>query len=279
MKRLYITDLDGTLLTSNGEISQKTADITNGLISKGLNFTFATARSVYSAKPITSAININVPCILMNGVSIYDLSADGYIANQYIPVSASEKIVEAFQQADAECFMYRFNEGVLTCYYTEITSRVMKAFAEVRKNNYNKPYVQCRSLLEAADDMTIYYTALTDYEKLLPVKKTIDGMKDADCAFYKDTYTGKWFLEVFSAKASKSNGIRFLREKYGFDEVVAFGDNLNDLPMFEQADVKIAVGNARPEVRAAADRIIGNNDDDGVARWLFDEMKKSKSEF
>lgn len=274
MKRLYITDLDGTLLNSNGEISMKTADIINGLISRGICFTFATARSVYSAKPITSAININVPCILMNGVSIYDLSADRYIANQYIPVSASEKIVEAFHKADAECFMYRFNEGVLTCYYTEITSRVMKAFAEVRKNNYNKPYVQCSSLLEAADDMTIYYTALTDYEKLLPVKETIDGMEDADCAFYKDTYTGKWFLEVFSAKASKSNGIRFLRERYGFDEVVAFGDNLNDLPMFAQADKKIAVGNAREEVKAAADIVIGTNDEDGVAQWLFSELKK-----
>ncbi len=274
MKRLYITDLDGTLLNSNGEISTKTADIINGLISRGICFTFATARSVYSAKPITSAININVPCILMNGVSIYDLSADRYIANQYIPVSASEKIVDAFRKADAECFMYRFNERVLTCYYTEITSRVMKAFAEVRKNNYNKPYVQCSSLLETADDMTIYYTALTDYEKLLPVKETIDGMEDADCAFYKDTYTGKWFLEVFSAKASKSNGIRFLREKYGFDEVVAFGDNLNDLPMFAQADKKIAVGNAREEVKAAADIVIGTNDEDGVAEWLFSELKK-----
>lgn len=274
MKRLYITDLDGTLLNSNGEISTKTADIINGLISRGICFTFATARSVYSAKPITSAININVPCILMNGVSIYDLSADRYIANQYIPVSASEKIVEAFRKADAECFMYRFNERVLTCYYTEITSRVMKAFAEVRKNNYNKPYVQCSSLLEAADDMTIYYTALTDYEKLLPVKETIDGMEDADCAFYKDTYTGKWFLEVFSAKASKSNGIRFLRERYGFDEVVAFGDNLNDLPMFAQADKKIAVGNAREEVKAAADIVIGTNDEEGVAEWLHDEMSR-----
>lgn len=273
MKRLFITDLDGTLLNSDGEISYKTADIINALISRGMNFTFATARSIYSAKPLTSALNINVPCILMNGVSIYDLRADGYIANQYIPMSASEKIVEAFRKADAECFMYRFNEGVLTCYYTEITSRVMKAFAEVRKNNYNKPYVQCSSLLEAADDMTIYYTALTDYEKLLPVKETIDGMEDADCAFYKDTYTGKWFLEVFSAKASKSNGLRFLREKYGFDEVVAFGDNLNDLPMFAQADKKIAVGNAREEVKAAADIVIGTNDNDGVAQWLCDELK------
>ncbi|MDE6833583.1 MAG: HAD family hydrolase, partial [Ruminococcus sp.] len=71
IKRLYITDLDGTLLDSSGKVSVNTVKIINSLIGNGIYFTFATARSVYSAKPITAGININVPCILMNGVSIY----------------------------------------------------------------------------------------------------------------------------------------------------------------------------------------------------------------
>ena len=279
LKRLYITDLDGTLLSSEGEVSARTADILNSLAAQGVDFTFATARSVYSAKPMTSALQISVPCILMNGVSIYDLRSDRYIANQYIPVSASGRITEAFRRADAECFMYRFNEGALTCYYTEITNRVMRSFAEVRKYKYHKPFIRCSDFMDAADDMTVYFTSLEEHDKLLPVKQTVDSTDGVDCAFYEDTYTGKWLLEVFSAKASKANGIRFLRERYGFDEVVAFGDNLNDLPMFAQADVKIAVGNARDEVKAAADHVIGTNDEDGVAQWLRDELKKSRSEF
>jgi len=275
LKRLYITDLDGTLLSPEGSISAKTAAILNSLTAEGICFTFATARSVYSAKPITSALDINVPCILMNGVSIYDLRADGYLANQYIPVSASEKVIEAFEREKAEVFLYRFNDEVLTCYYTKITTRVMQSFAEVRRNRYNKPYVQCADLLDAADGRTIYYTALDEHEKLLPVKNAIDSINGVDYAFYEDTYTGKWFLEVFSAKASKSNGLRYLRERYGFDEVVAFGDNLNDLPMFSEADIKVAVGNARDEVKAAADYIIGTNDEDGVAEWLLAAHNKT----
>ncbi|WP_173460000.1 HAD family hydrolase [Ruminococcus flavefaciens] len=275
MKRLYITDLDGTLLSPEGSISAKTAAILNSLTAEGICFTFATARSVYSAKPITSALDINVPCILMNGVSIYDLRADGYLVNQYIPVSASEKVIEAFEREKAEVFLYRFNDEVLTCYYTKVTTRVMQSFAEVRRNRYNKPYVQCADLLDAADGRTIYYTALDEHEKLLPVKNAIDSIDGVDYAFYEDTYTGKWFLEVFSAKASKSNGLRYLRERYGFDEVVAFGDNLNDLPMFSEADIKVAVGNARDEVKAAADYIIGTNDEDGVAEWLLAAHNKT----
>lgn len=275
MKRLYITDLDGTLLSPEGSISAKTAAILNSLTAEGICFTFATARSVYSAKPITSALDINVPCILMNGVSIYDLRTDGYLANQYIPVSASEKVIAAFEREKAEVFLYRFNDEVLTCYYTKVTTRVMQSFAEVRRNRYNKPYVQCADLLDAADGRTIYYTALDEHEKLLPVKNAIDSIDGVDYAFYEDTYTGKWFLEVFSAKASKSNGLRYLRERYGFDEVVAFGDNLNDLPMFSEADIKVAVGNAREEVKAAADYIIGTNDEDGVAEWLLAAHNKT----
>lgn len=270
MKRLYITDLDGTLLNGDGKITDFTAKALNERIADGMDFTFATARSVYSAKPITSAVNVNIPCILMNGVSIFDLKTGSYIKNEYISVSASEQITAAFKSAGAECFMYRFNEGVLTCYYTEITTRVMQSFAEVRKYKYNKPFIQCSELMTAADNMTVYYTAMEDYDRLLPVKLAVEGISGVDCAFYEDTYTGKWLLEVYSANASKANGIRFLRESCGFDEVVAFGDNLNDLPMFAQADIKVAVGNAKPEVKAAADCIIGSSDEDGVARYIAD---------
>ena len=126
----------------------------------------------------------------MNGVSIYDLRADGYLVNQYIPVSASEKVIEAFEREKAEVFLYRFNDEVLTCYYTKVTTRVMQSFAEVRRNRYNKPYVQCADLLDAADGRTIYYTALDEHEKLLPVKNAIDSIDGVDYAFYEDTYTG-----------------------------------------------------------------------------------------
>ena len=94
-----------------------------------------------------------------------------------------------------------------------------------------------------------------------------------DCAFYLDVYNGEWYLEVFSHKASKYNAVRFIREKYGFERVVAFGDNLNDLSMFEAADVKVAVGNAREELKAAADIVIGPNTEEGVARWLTENYR------
>ena len=275
LKRLYISDLDGTLLSPEPKITARTAELINSLTAGGMNFTFATARSIYSAVPITSALDINVPCILMNGVSIYDIKNERYIKSEFIDPALSAKLLEAYERHGVECFMYRIDDGALTCYYSKLTSRVMQSFAEVRKHKYKKPFVQCR-LQDYADGNTVYFTTRGKYDELLPVKLEAEKIEGVDHAFYLDVYDDSWYLEIFSHKASKSNGLRFLREEYGFDEIVAFGDNLNDLPMFEQADIKIAVGNARDEVKAAADYVIGTNSEDGVAEWLLAEHNKSR---
>ena len=268
MKRLYISDLDGTLLSPKPEITTHTAEIMNALAGKGMDFTFATARSIYSAVPITSALDINVPCILMNGVSVYDIRNGSYVRNEFIDPALSARLLEIYKRHGVECFMYRIDNGALTCYYSQLTSRVMQSFAEVRKHEYKKPFVQVPRLADFANSDTVYFTTTGPHDDLFPLKCEIEKIRGASHAFYLDVYNGEWYLEVFSDKASKANGIRFLRERYGFDKVVAFGDNLNDLSLFEEADVKIAVGNAKEELRAAADIVIGTNADNGVAEWL-----------
>ncbi|MDE6427277.1 MAG: Cof-type HAD-IIB family hydrolase [Ruminococcus sp.] len=268
IKRLYITDLDGTLLNSKGEVSGNTGKIINSLTEKGIYFTFATARSVYSAKSITAGLNINIPYILMNGVSIYNPENNTYIKNEYIPPEISSEIIRVFKANNVRCFMYRIQDNILTAYFTEITSQVMESFAESRKKNYNKPFVQCADLSDIADSKTIYFNTTGEYEEILSVKNSIGNIKGINYAFYRDTYTGKYFLEIFSGNASKASGIKYLRNRYEFDEVICFGDNLNDVTMFEEADIKIAVGNAVPELKEMADFITSENDRDGVAEWL-----------
>ena len=258
-----------------GDVTAVTAEKLNSLIEQGMNFSFATARSIYSVKPKMSSVNISVPCILMNGVNIYDLKNDCFINSEFIAPAASAEILKAFERNGKHCFMYRIDNGILTCYYSELTTNVMKSFAEVRKYEYKKPFVQC-NLADYADEYTMYFTSTGSYDELLPVKLETERIGGIDNAFYLDVYNDAWYLEIFSHRASKSNGIKFLRERYGFERVVAFGDNLNDLPMFEHADLKIAVGNARDEVRAAADIVIDDNKNNGVALWLEDNFKTMK---
>lgn len=271
MKRLYISDLDGTLFDPKGEITGFTADAINSLIGKGMNFAFATARSIYSAKPMTEKLRINAPCILMNGVSIYSLSDNTYIKNNFFDADTAEQVIEIFERHNVRCFVYKIHGDVLTAYFTEMTSEVMEAFAEERKRKFRKPFVQCERFLPDKD--IVYFTTTGKYDTLFRVKNDIDKINCADCTFYEDTYTNEWYLEVFSSDASKYNGVNFLREKYGYDEIVCFGDNLNDIPMFGASDVKIAVENAKPELKRLADFITPSNTENGVAKWLMENFK------
>lgn len=274
-KSLIISDLDGTLLNSDGKLSEYTVETLNWLIDCGIYFTFATARTIYSAKPITSKLNINVPCILNNGASVYDMNTGKYIRNAYISHEVSEQIISLFRKNDINCFMFKFVDNILNTFYDKVTDELMKTYVAERKEKFLHPFFECSDLVSEINGSEIYINSTGCYQDLLPIRNAVAEIKGADCAFYKDTYTDKWFLEIFSNEASKANGIKFLRKEYGFEHITVFGDNLNDLSMFEEADTKIAVGNAHTDVKDVADFIVGSNDDDGVARemkerFLFD---------
>ncbi|MGN1480709.1 HAD family hydrolase [Porcipelethomonas sp.] len=269
MKQLFISDLDGTLLDSSGQVSDDTAQILNKCIADGVEFTFATARTASSAVKITEKININVPCILMNGVSIYDIPGKKYIKNEFIDCKTAAAVIEIFKRHNAMPFMYKIENNSLYALYSGFENKQMYEFFVIRQDKYDKPFVKCEDLTEKADGSIVYFTILGEYEKLSGIKNELEKLPEINIAFYRDVYNkGLWFLEVFDKKASKSEGIKFLREYCGYDVITCFGDNLNDIPMFMASDRKIAVGNAHDEIKAAADEVIGTNDSDSVAHWI-----------
>jgi len=266
---LFITDLDGTLLRNDLTVSPYTAETINRLIAEGMQFTVATARSTGSAVKIIEQLAINVPCVLMNGVCIYDLLSKRYINVEYINRQTALKVAHAFKSHGLEPFMYKIKDNCLSCEYTGLQTESIRKFFDERKKKYDKPFKMVANFEESCDNYVIYFTVLHKYEKLLPLSEELSRMDGIRFEFYKDIYSeNEWYLEVFSSRASKYNGIRYLRENFGFTHITAFGDNLNDLPMFEASDVKIAVANAREEVKAKADFITDNNNNDGVARYM-----------
>lgn len=278
MKQLFITDLDGTFLNSNVKIPYVSIKIINDFISKGGYFSFATARTASSAIQITKNINFNVPCILMNGVSIYDIQRKKYINNQFFSESSALKTAEIFKECNVIPFMYKIEDKILNTYYYDFQCKEMYDFFNLRGNTHNRPFFKCGSFTEIADNNTVYFSVQGAKEDLARVTKILDNEFDIKYAFYRDIYNKNiWFLEVFSEKASKLNGIKFIKKYCGFDYITCFGDNLNDLPMFEICDRKIAVLNAKDEVKTAADEIIGSNDNNSVAYWIkkfMDKMNK-----
>ena len=96
--------------------------------------------------------------------------------------------------------------------------------------------------------------------------KDIDGIS---AIAYKDVYNdGFYNLEIYSDKSSKANSIKGIMHTFNFDRLISFGDNLNDIPMFEISDECYAVKNAVQELKDLSTSVIDSNFNDGVANYL-----------
>ncbi len=98
------------------------------------------------------------------------------------------------------------------------------------------------------------------------------GKEKYHCIFQTEIYSGEQWLEIVPKSVSKANAILQLKEDFGIEYIVAFGDGKNDIEMFEIADESYAVENAVDELKAIAAGIIESNDSDGVAKWLYNKF-------
>ncbi|MBE6841421.1 MAG: HAD-IIB family hydrolase [Ruminococcus sp.] len=271
-KTLYISDLDGTLLDSNAEVSEYTVGRLNEFIGKGGYFSIATARTAATAMIITKDININVPVVLMNGVCVFDTVKNEYVKKEEISDDIFLNLVDVLSRFKLSGFMFTLNGNELDTYYENTDSPNARKFVEERERKFGKVFKKTSSFYECREKNVIYYSVTDKFDVLSPVYDALKQVEGLHLDFYRDVYaTDYWYLEISSCKASKYNAVMFIREKYGFDEVVGFGDNLNDIPLFNACDRAYAVANAKEEVKEASDGIILSNLEDGVAKKICSE--------
>lgn len=276
MKTLYISDLDGTLLQPNVELSTRTIQILNELINQGMLFTVATARSIASVKHILKDVAVPVPIVLMNGVCIYDLQKNDYIKIETLSKESVKQLMTLIRNYQLKGFAYVIKNGVMSTYYEDLNTKALHDFYQERVDLYQKRFTQIDDFTDLAEEPLIYFSLMDVHENLAPIHQSLLQIPELNCVFYKDNYSPDlWYLEIYSKTASKYHAVRFLRSYLNLDHVVCFGDNHNDLPLFEASDQRIAVKNAVSLLQEKADQIIGYNYDDGVAVWLKQNFKQS----
>ncbi len=276
MKTLYISDLDGTLLNNDAVISTYSKSVLKRLTNEGIQFSVATARTSATVLSMLKDTGVNAPIVLMNGVCIYDTEKDEYIKTEIIPAKARKNAQDILDAHELFGFWYSVTNGTkLNTYFVKPGSVAAVKFIEERERLYGKVFTRLNDFSECLGFPLIYYSICDIKEKLEAAAeelKEVDGLR---IEFYCDTYIeNHWYLEICAADASKRNAIRFLRKYCGYDKVVCFGDNFNDLPMFEESDECYAMSNAVEIVKQKATAVIGDNDDDGVAKWLEMNAKR-----
>ena len=270
MKTLYISDMDGTLLQSDGKMSEYTKSKLNEFYKKGIPFSVATARSMVSATPLLEGVHFAAPIVLMNGVFVYDTETKKAVKYHEIPHSALQKILDCFYEKNLHPFMFLYSDDYkLSIKYTEFDNDGMKEFYDMRVDMLEGRFTQTNDLTnieKGQHPVYVNYYALPQY--LDDVVEKLKLISEIDFAYYKDSYSDDWLVEIYSHTASKANGADETKEIVGAESITAFGDNLNDIIMLKGADTAVAVENAVPQVKEIADIIIGNNNDDSVVKYI-----------
>ena len=269
MRTLYVTDLDGTLLNSNDQISQYSMEIINGLVAKGMQFTYATARSLVSASVVAKGLSTTIPVIAYNGALIVNPATGEVISSLSFTGEEAARIREVLQEHGANPLVYAYVDGVeRVSYVTGRENEGIRRYREVRKGDRRFRPLEDETLLYQGN--IFYFTCIADREELLPLYEIFKRDGRYRCTLQQELYRPEFFLEIMPEKASKAEAIKRLKEIWHCGKVVSFGDAVNDIPMFEISDECYAVANGVAELKACATGVIASNDEDGVARWLAD---------
>lgn len=269
MKTLYISDLDGTLLNNNAEITDNSKKLLNKFLSSGNYFSVATARTGATVIKMLDGVDVNVPVILMNGVATYDTQKSEYVKVHSFGSKAKEELLSAVCDYGSPGFLFCIDDNNLSTYYENTNSPNAVSFIREREEKFGKKFTKVNSFKDCQDNNAVYYSYSDTYEKLKPLYEKTKEIQGIRAEFYRDTYHPDfWYFEVCSENASKYNAVMWLKEKYNFEKIVAFGDNLNDLPLFKAADESYAVENAKEDVKKCATAVIGKNTEDAVAKFL-----------
>ena len=272
MKTLYVTDLDGTLLNSKIMVSENSKEIINSLVEKGMSFTFATARSLVSAKRVTSGLNIKVPVVVYNGAFIMDYNTGEVIHSCNFSHREVDFVTQKLKKYNLIPLVYSFINGKeCVSYNKNYVNDGTRIYLESRKGD--KRLTPLDSNRNLYDGEVFYFTIISTEKELLPFYNEICKDENLPVTLQQDIYNEYFWCEIMPKNASKAHGIGCLKEIMGFDKVVSFGDAQNDIPMFLNSQECYAVSNGVKELKDISTKEILSNDRDGVALWLKENYK------
>ncbi|MCM1475476.1 MAG: HAD-IIB family hydrolase [Muribaculaceae bacterium] len=276
-KTLYVSDLDGTLLGNDSLVSPRSVALLNEAIACGALFSVATARTPATVGPLMQEIDLKIPTVVMTGVALWDSNANHYLDVQYMQPDIPGKLLEIYRNHRVPTFLYTLEDHRIQMYHQGELTDLEREFLEARAHT---PYKRVRidqaghSDIPDTLDNTLLFYAMYPTKQALKVYEETRLIPEINPLFYHDIYGPEIaLLEAFPEGATKAKAVRRLADRVGADRIVAFGDNLNDIPMLKIADVAVAVENAVEEVKDVADIIIGENTADAVPEFILKDFR------
>ena len=272
---MVISDLDGTLLNTDVRLSEFTTNALNSLIRRGLNFTYATARSLNSAMRLTKELELSLPVITYNGACIKSPETGEIIEIQSLDGEQIELIRDTLDRFGVSPLVYTYLDGEEKVLWQRGTeSAGMQYYLDSRRDDERMLPV------DSFDDLfygeIFYVTCIEDTDELLlPIRTDLIGEDSLSCILQRDIYGPRHFyLEIMDYRVSKAHALDTIKKLTGMERILSFGDSINDVPLFEVSDECYAVENAVEPLKKVADDVIESNDEDAVAKWLIENFNR-----
>lgn len=252
MYKAVFSDFDGTLLTSKHEISPRTLAAIQHLTEKNIPFVPISARSPLGILPYWKQMQTHNVLVAFSGALILNQDLSPIYSVQIDPQDIIEvnKILDQYPDLGVN---YYTNDD---CHARDVTNKWV-----IFEQNVTKIHIQ--SFDEAATRSPHKIQIIGDEQEIIDIENELKGHFPhlSICRSHPN------FLEVMHKDATKSNAVRFLENHFSVktEEVIAFGDNFNDLDMLEHAGLGVAMGNAPVEIQQAANRVTATNNEDGLA--------------
>lgn len=267
--KLIAIDIDGTLLSDDLTISPKNIEILREVKERNVLVTLCTGRPHVAAKHFANILDIEGPLISHNGAYIVDTRSKKILLNDTLDKETAIDILEFAGKDSRFTFSVHYGDE---CYIEKEDE--FNIFVQTKVNMVDPQlvpslieYIKCRrenptKLLATGSDR--------DLDELTPTLKRKFNLR---AGFLR---SGTNYLDIMALSVSKGRGLEILSRLLDIDrrEIVAIGDNFNDLDMLCFAGIGIAMANAPEEVRLKADMVVPSNNEDGVAfaiQKLMDE--------
>lgn len=289
MYKLVAIDLDGTLLNSYGQISERNKIAIQKAIQKGIKIVLTSGRGVMSVKNLASEVGANEYMICGNGAVVYNLKEE---KTEYDNFLSKNKVLQLIKICEENSIYYSIytKNGIITkslnynvlFYNYENASKpdskrnniyiiedIYKYILERKENDYIK--------ITVCDDNNIIFNSAI--KKLKQVKDVdvldVGHMSRKIIKIGTQIHSIEYFYtEISSPNVNKWQAIKFLIQKLGInsEEVIAIGDNVNDQTMIENAGLGVAMANGAPYIKEMAKIVTDSNNDDGVAKIIEEKI-------
>ena len=265
-KQLIAFDLDGTLLDSKGRILESSKKAIREAQEQGIKVVLATGRHHVAVRPYHYELGLDTPAICCNGAYIMDFSQPEPVYSNPLSKDQARRIIHVARERNMHILMYV--EDAMTYEvlnpHMERLSNWAKAQPDIVRPDIRQ-IDDAMTVMESARSIHKFVLSHTDQQEFLSAYQHIQTMTDVSCE-------RSWVDRIDIANNGNTKGSTLLRlaERWGIERenIIAVGDNDNDISMVRMAGLGVAMGDCSDALKPVADEFIGSNDEDSIAQLI-----------